>query len=65
MGVAMPLVMDKAVYAFLKDYGIEVTTALKKKIRKEYKEIVDRTPALGKGNSLTKILYRLLPDSIS
>lgn len=57
MGVAMPLIMDKAVYAFLRDYGIEVTAELKKRIRKEYKEIVARTPALGKGNSLTKILY--------
>ena len=33
MGMAMPLVMDKTVYAFLRDYGIEVTAALKKKIR--------------------------------
>ena len=57
MGMAMPLVMDKAVYAFLRDYEIEVTAELKKRIRKEYKEIVARTPALGKGNSLTKILY--------
>ena len=57
MGMAMPLIMDKAVYAFLRDYGIEVTAELKKRIRKEYKEIVARTPALGKGNSLTKILY--------
>ena len=57
MGMAMPLIMDKAVYAFLRDYGIDVTPAFKKKIRKEYKEIVARTPALGKGNSLTKILY--------
>ena len=29
--------MDKAVYAFLRDYGIEVTAELKKRIRKEYK----------------------------
>jgi type I restriction enzyme S subunit len=57
MGMAMPLIMDKAVYAFLRDYGIDVTPAFKKKIRKEYKEIVARTPALGNGNSLTKILY--------
>ncbi len=57
MGMAMPLIMDKAVYAFLRDYGIDVTPAFKKRIRKEYKEIVARTPALGKGNSLTKILY--------
>ena len=57
MGMAMPLIMDKAVYAFLRDYGIDVTPAFKKKIRKEYKEIVARTTALGKGNSLTKILY--------
>ena len=32
MGMAMPLIMDKAVYAFLRDYGIDVTPAFKKHI---------------------------------
>ncbi|MCR5237429.1 MAG: L-2-amino-thiazoline-4-carboxylic acid hydrolase [Lachnospiraceae bacterium] len=57
MAMAMPLVLDKTVYIFLQDYGIEVTSLLKKKIRKEYREIVERTPALDKGNSLTSTLY--------
>ena len=57
MAMAMPLVLDKTVYIFLQDYGIEVTSLLKKKIRKEYREIVKRTPALDKGNSLTSTLY--------
>lgn len=50
MGMAMPLIMDKAVYAFLRDYGIDVTPALKKKIRKEYKEIVVRNHTLANGD---------------
>ena len=57
MGMAMPLIMDKTIYTFLRNYGIEVTSDIKNRIRKEYKEIVARTPALGKGNSLTSILY--------
>ena len=43
MGVAMPLIMDKAVYAFLRDYGIEVTAELKKRIRKEEKNYMGTT----------------------
>ena len=57
MAMAMPIVLDKTVYSFLQNYGIEVTSLLKKNIRKEYRGIVKRTPALDKGNSLTSTLY--------
>lgn len=57
MGIAMPLVLDRVTYQYLKDSGINTNSEFKKKVRREYKAMVARTPGLAKENNLASILY--------
>lgn len=54
---AMPAILDKTVYIYLGKSGINVTKELKKRVKREYRNMVLRTPGIGKGNSLTSTLY--------
>ena len=42
MAVMMPVILDKTTYNYLNSIGIKADLKLKKKIRKEYKEMVRR-----------------------
>jgi type I restriction enzyme S subunit len=57
IGAVMPLIMDGVTYKYLENSGVRVTPEFKKKVKKEYKAMVARTPGLAKGNSLEKNLY--------
>ncbi len=57
MGFVMPLALDKVSYKYLTGAGVNVTSEFKKKVKKEYRAMIGRTPGLAKGNSLIRILY--------
>ncbi len=52
----MPVILDKTVYGYLEKDGANMIKEVRKKIKREYKAMVLRTPGLEKGNSLEKNL---------
>lgn len=57
MAKLMPLIMNKSIFDYLKGDDVSVDSCFKKKCKSEYKNIVARTPALAKDNSLLPTLY--------
>lgn len=57
MAKLMPLILDKTVYGYLEKNGADMTKEVRKKIKREYKAMVLRTPGLENGNSLEINLY--------
>ena len=57
MSVMMPFILDKTSYKYLDSIGVRADSKMKKKIKKEYKEMIKRTPGLAKGNDLVVNLY--------